>query len=376
MSNEEDIKKGLVGIVVDETTISQVMPEINSLTYRGYTVQELCDKCDFEEVAYLVLHGELPDKNQLKKFIKEERSQRKLSKAILQDIKRMPKKAHPMDVIRTVVSLMALEDKDTKDNSPEANLRKALKVFAAAPTAVAAYFRVRKGKSIISPDKKLSYSENFLKMMLGKVPEKEIVKAFDVSMILYAEHSFNVSTFTARTITSSLSDLHGAITGAIASLKGPLHGGANEAVMYMFKEIKKPEKAKQWIENAIDTKRVIMGFGHRVYKSGDSRVPTMQKYMYQVAKIKKRDDLINIYETLAKVMLDRKNIHPNVDYPCGPTYHMIGIDTDFFTPIFVMARITGWSAHIMEQHTANKLIRPLSKYSGSDHREVILLNQR
>ena len=376
MSNEEDIKKGLVGIVVDETTISQVMPEINSLTYRGYTVQELCDKCDFEEVAYLVLHGELPNKNQLKKFIKEERSQRKLSKAILQDIKRMPKKAHPMDVIRTVVSLMALEDKDTKDNSPEANLRKALRVFAAAPTAVAAYFRVRKGKSIISPDKKLSYSENFLKMMLGKVPEKEIVKAFDVSMILYAEHSFNVSTFTARTITSSLSDLHGAITGAIASLKGPLHGGANEAVMYMFKEIKKPEKAKQWIENAIDTKRVIMGFGHRVYKSGDSRVPTMQKYMYQVAKIKKRDDLINIYETLAKVMLDRKNIHPNVDYPCGPTYHMIGIDTDFFTPIFVMARITGWSAHIMEQHTANKLIRPLSKYSGSDHREVILLNQR
>ena len=376
MSNEEDIKKGLVGIVVDETTISQVMPEINSLTYRGYTVQELCDKCDFEEVAYLVLHGELPDKNQLKKFIKEERSQRKLSKAILQDIKTMPKKAHPMDVIRTVVSLMALEDKDTKDNSPEANLRKALRVFAAAPTAVAAYFRVRKGKSIISPDKKLSYSENFLKMMLGKVPEKEIVKAFDVSMILYAEHSFNVSTFTARTITSSLSDLHGAITGAIASLKGPLHGGANEAVMYMFKEIKKPEKAKQWIENAIDTKRVIMGFGHRVYKSGDSRVPTMQKYMYQVAKIKKRDDLINIYETLAKVMLDRKNIHPNVDYPCGPTYHMIGIDTDFFTPIFVMARITGWSPHIMEQHTANKLIRPLSKYSGSDHREVILLNQR
>jgi len=376
MSNEEDIKKGLVGIVVDETTISQVMPEINSLTYRGYTVQELCDKCDFEEVAYLVLHGELPDKNQLKKFIKEERSQRKLSKAILQDIKRMPKKAHPMDVIRTVVSLMALEDKDTKDNSPEANLRKALRVFAAAPTAVAAYFRVRKGKSIISPDKKLSYSENFLKMMLGKVPEKEIVKAFDVSMILYAEHSFNVSTFTARTITSSLSDLHGAITGAIASIKGTLHGGAKEAVMYMFKEIKKPKKAKQWIENAIDTKRVIMGFGHRVYKSGDSRVPTMQKYMYQVAKIKKRDDLINIYETLAKVMLDRKNIHPNVDYPCGPTYHMIGIDTDFFTPIFVMARITGWSAHIMEQHTANKLIRPLSKYSGSDHREVILLNQR
>ena len=372
----EDIKKGLVGIVVDETTISQVMPEINSLTYRGYTVQELCDKCVFEEVAYLVLNGELPNPKQLKKFLKDERSSRNLSKQILQDLKKMPKKAHPMDVIRTVVSLMALEDKDTSNNSKEANMRKALRIFAAAPTAVAAYFRIRKGKKIIRPDKKLSFSENFLKMMLGKVPDKEIVKAFDVSMILYAEHSFNVSTFTARTITSSLSDMHGAITGAIASLKGPLHGGANEAVMYMFKEIGKPKKAKAWIEDAIVKKKVIMGFGHRVYRSGDSRVPTMQNYMYKVAKIMKRDDIVEIYDTLAKVMLEKKNIHPNVDYPCGPTYHMIGIDTDFFTPIFVMARITGWSAHIMEQHTANKLIRPLSKYSGSDHREVVLLNQR
>jgi len=372
----EDIKKGLVGIVVDETTISQVMPEINSLTYRGYTVQELCDKCVFEEVAYLVLNGELPNPKQLKKFLKDERSSRNLSKQILQDLKKMPKKAHPMDVIRTVVSLMALEDKDTSNNSKEANMRKALRIFSAAPTAVAAYFRIRKGKKIIRPDKKLSFSENFLKMMLGKVPDKEIVKAFDVSMILYAEHSFNVSTFTARTITSSLSDMHGAITGAIASLKGPLHGGANEAVMYMFKEIGKPKKAKAWIEDAIEKKKVIMGFGHRVYRSGDSRVPTMQNYMYKVAKIMKRDDIVEIYDTLAKVMLEKKNIHPNVDYPCGPTYHMIGIDTDFFTPIFVMARITGWSAHIMEQHTANRLIRPLSKYSGSDHREVVLLNQR
>ena len=208
----EDIKKGLVGIVVDETTISQVMPEINSLTYRGYTVQELCDKCVFEEVAYLVLNGELPNPKQLKKFLKDERSSRNLSKQILQDLKKMPKKAHPMDVIRTVVSLMALEDKDTSNNSKEANMRKALRIFAAAPTAVAAYFRIRKGKKIIRPDKKLSFSENFLKMMLGKVPDKEIVKAFDVSMILYAEHSFNVSTFTARTITSSLSDMHGEIT--------------------------------------------------------------------------------------------------------------------------------------------------------------------
>ena len=372
----EEIKKGLLGIVVDETTISQVVPELSALTYRGYTVQELCDKCDFEEVAYLVLNGELPNKNQLKKFIKQERSERKLSKQILADIKKMPKNAHPMDVIRTCVSLMALEDKDTKDNSPKANMRKAMRIFAKTPTAVAAYFRSRKGKKIINPSNKLSFSENFFKMMFNKVPDKDIVRAFDISLILYAEHSFNVSTFTARTITSSLSDLHGAITGAIASLKGPLHGGANEAVMHMMKEIGKPEKAKAWIENALAKKKVVMGFGHRVYRTGDSRVPTMKHYMFKVAKILKKEKYTRIYEILEKVMIDKKNIHPNVDFPCGPTYYMMGIDIDFYTPIFVMSRITGWSAHIMEQHASNKLIRPLSKYIGAEVREVMLLNQR
>ena len=372
----EEIKKGLLGIVVDETTISHVVPELSALTYRGYTVQELCDKCDFEEVAYLVLNGELPNKNQLKRFIKQERSEKKLSKQILNDIKKMPRNAHPMDVIRTCVSLMALEDKDTKDNSPKANMRKAMRIFAKTPTAVAAYFRTRKGKSIIAPSKKLSFSENFFKMMFNKVPDKEIVRAFDISLILYAEHSFNVSTFTARTITSSLSDLHGAITGAIASLKGPLHGGANEAVMHMMKEIGKPEKAKAWIENALNKKKVVMGFGHRVYRTGDSRVPTMKHYMFKVAKLLKKEKYTRMYEILEKVMLQRKNIHPNVDFPCGPTYYMMGIDIDFYTPIFVMSRITGWSAHIMEQHASNKLIRPLSKYRGAEVREVMLLNQR
>ena len=372
----EEIKKGLLGIVVDETTISHVVPELSALTYRGYKVQDLCDKCEFEEVAYLVLHGELPSKAQLKKFSKEERSSRKLSKTVIKNIQQMPKNAHPMDVIRTCVSLMALEDKDTKDNSPKANMRKALKIFSQTPTAVAAYFRARKGKKIIVPDKKLSFSENFFKMMFNKVPDKEIVRAFDISLILYAEHSFNVSTFTARTITSSLSDLHGAITGAIASLKGPLHGGANEAVMHMMKSIGKPEKAKKWIENALIKKKVVMGFGHRVYRTGDSRVPTMKHYMFKVAKLLKKEKYTKMYETLEQVMLEKKNIHPNVDFPCGPTYYMMGIDIDFYTPIFVMSRITGWSAHIMEQHASNKLIRPLSKYKGEEVREVMLLNQR
>ena len=372
----DDIKKGLLGIVVDETEVSKVMPEINSLTYRGYAAQDLCAACKFEEVAYLILNKDLPNSIQLKKFEKEEKDNRELSKNLYEIIKNMPKKSHPMDVARTAVSVMGLEDKETQDSSPEANMRKALRIFAKTPTALAAFYRIRSGKKIIRPKKTLTFAENFFYMCFGKVPQKEIVKAFDVSLILYAEHSFNVSTFTARTITSSLSDIHGAITGAIASLKGPLHGGANEEVMHMMNKIKKPENALKWIKNALKNKDVVMGFGHRVYKSGDSRVPTMREYFGKVAKIKKDKKFEKIYDIVEKVMIKEKNIHPNVDYPTGPTYHLMGFDTDFFTPIFVISRITGWSAHIMEQHAANKLIRPLASYKGSKHRKVMELNYR
>jgi len=372
----DDIKKGLLGIIVDETEVSKVMPEINSLTYRGYAAQDLCARCKFEEVAYLILNGDLPNKKQLKEFEKNEKKERVLSKNLINIIKQMPKKSHPMDFARTAVSVMGLEDKETADNSPKANLRKAIRIFSKTPTALAAFYRLRKGKKIIPPKKKLTFSENFFYMCFGKVPDKDIVKAFDVSLILYAEHSFNVSTFTARTITSSLSDIHGAITGAIASLKGPLHGGANEEVMRMMKKIKKPENALKWINEALDNKDVIMGFGHRVYKSGDSRVPTMREYFKRVAAIKKDKIFEKIYDIVEDTMIRRKDIHPNVDYPTGPTYHLMGFDIDFFTPIFVMSRITGWSAHIMEQHAANKLIRPLASYKGSKHRQVVKLNQR
>ena len=372
----DDIKKGLQGIVADKTTISQVMPDINSLTYRGYAVQDLCEKCNFEEVAYLILNKELQNKTQLKKFKKQIEENRNITINLREIVKHMPKKSHPMDVARTVVSVLGLEDKETNNNSPAANMRKAIRIFAKTPTAIAAFFRARKGKNIIPPKKKLSFSENFFHMCFGKVPRMEIVKAFDVSLILYAEHSFNVSTFTARTITSSLSDMHGAITGAIASLKGPLHGGANEEVMRMLKKIKNPVNAKKWIFDALENKEIIMGFGHRVYTKGDSRVPTMKKYYYKVAELLKEKKLPKISQIIEDVMIEKKDIHPNVDYPTGPAYHLMGFDTDFFTPIFVMSRITGWSAHIIEQHASNKLIRPLSKYSGEKHRKVMPLNHR
>ena len=366
----EEIKKGLVGVISDETKVSEVMPDINSLTYRGYAVQDLAKQCKFEQVAYLLLNGELPNSEQLAKFEREERSNRKISENLKNIIKNYPKNAHPMDTTRTSVSHMGLEDPDTADNSVPANMRKSMRLLAQISTAVAANFRVRKGQEIIEPDPKLGFCENFFNMCFGTIPSPEVVKAFDVSMTLYAEHSFNASTFTSRVITSSLSDMHGAVVGGIASLKGPLHGGANEAVAHMLMEVKDPKNAEEFILNKIKNKELIMGFGHRVYRNGDSRVPTMTEYYYKTAAYYKNEKLPKISKILEDTMLREKNIKPNLDFPAGPTYYLMGFDIDFFTPIFIVSRITGWCAHIMEQFSSNKLIRPLSKYTGSPHRTI------
>ena len=366
----DEIKKGLVGVISDETKVSEVMPDINSLTYRGYAVQDLAKQCKFEQVAYLLLNSELPNSEQLAKFEQEERSNRKISENLKNIIKNYPKNAHPMDTTRTSVSHMGLEDPDTADNSVAANIRKSMRLLAQISTAVAANFRVRKGQEIIEPDPKLGFCENFFNMCFGTIPSPEVIKAFDVSMTLYAEHSFNASTFTSRVITSSLSDMHGAVVGGIASLKGPLHGGANEAVAHMLMEVKEPENAEKFILNKIKNKELIMGFGHRVYRNGDSRVPTMTEYYYKTAAYYKNEKLPKISKILEDTMFREKNIKPNLDFPAGPTYYLMGFDIDFFTPIFIVSRITGWCAHIMEQFSSNKLIRPLSKYTGSPYRKI------
>jgi 2-methylcitrate synthase len=373
---EVEIKKGLVGVIADETKVSEVMPDINSLTYRGYAVQDLAEACVFEEVAYLLLNGELPNKSQLAKFQEEERSNREISSNLKKVIQNYPKNAHPMDTTRTSVSHLGLEDSEASTNTIEANYNKFIKIFAKTPTTVAANFRTRKGLDIIDPKKDLSFSENFFHMCFGKVPSKDVVKAFDVSLILYAEHSFNASTFTSRVITSTLADIHSAIVGGISALKGPLHGGANEVVMEMFFDIKEPENAEKYILNKIKNKDLIIGFGHRVYKKGDSRVPTMTKYYYKTAEFYKNEKFPKISKILEETMIKEKNIFPNLDFPSGPTYYLMGFDVDFFTPIFVIARITGWSAHINEQLKDNRLIRPLSKYTGSLHRKVKSIEQR
>jgi 2-methylcitrate synthase len=376
MSTTEMVKKGLDGVVVDSTSVSEVNPAMNSLIYRGYTVQDLCESATFDEVAYLLWNGELPNKSQLETFQKAERNYREITPALTSVIRQFPKSAHPMDTVRTGLSFLAMEDNRIWESDPKTNLDKALQIFAKAPTIIASDYRCRKGKDPIAPRKDLGYSENFFNMCFGQIPNAEVIKAFDVSMILYAEHSFNASTFTARVVTSTMSDLYSAIVAAIGSLKGPLHGGANEQVMHMMKEIGDPNKARAWMIDAIEKKKKVMGFGHRVYKSGDSRVPTMKKYMVKLAESMNETKWVQMYNDLETVMIEKKNIHPNLDFPSAPAYYMMGFDIDMFTPLFVMSRITGWAAHVMEQTANNRIIRPLSEYVGPPGRKVTPLASR
>jgi len=370
------IQKGLDGVLVDETSISRVVPETNSLTYRGYPVQELCEICSFEEVAFLLWNGELPTRRELNVFKREERSRRSLSRDHYSVIAKFPKKAHPMDTIRTSVSYLGSTEVAWGGEPIENDRNRALDLLAKIPTMIASDFRYRKGKRRISPRDDLSISENFLNMCFGSVPPKEVVKAFDISLILYAEHSFNASTFASRVITSTMSDIYGAVVGGIAALKGPLHGGANEAVMNMLLEIGHPNKAADWLNKAFSEKRVVMGFGHRVYKSGDSRVPTMRAALEELGRWKNDRRWIEIEDVLQQIMLDQKNIYPNLDFPAGPAYYMMDFPIDMYTPIFVMSRITGWTAHIMEQGQDNRLIRPLSVYKGVKQRSVTTISNR
>ena len=374
---DPQIHKGLAGVLVDTTRISKVNPETNSLLYRGYPVQELAARCSFEEVAYLLWNGELPTEAELAEFIAGERAQRALTPELKAVIDALPVTCHPMDVCRTAASVLGASHELAEDSSVQANMDKAVGLFAAMPAVVAYDQRRRRGQDVVEPRDDLGYSANFLWMTFGEEAAPEVVEAFNVSMILYAEHSFNASTFTGRVITSTLSDLHSAVTGAIGALKGPLHGGANEAVMHTFQEITESASdgdvaahAAAWLDEALEEKKKIMGFGHRVYKNGDSRVPTMKASLDNMVKHYDRPDLGELYTALESAMGERKNILPNLDYPAGPVYHLMGFDTPTFTPLFVAARITGWTAHIMEQLEANSLIRPLSEYNGPEERHL------
>ncbi|MCP9625127.1 bifunctional 2-methylcitrate synthase/citrate synthase [Nocardia otitidiscaviarum] len=365
------IYKGLAGVVVDTTAISKVVPETNSLTYRGYAVQDLAAHCTFEQVAYLLWYGELPSDAQYARFCQQERASRRADRSLLSLIAKMPDNCHPMDVVRTAISYLGAEDPLEDDNSPQANRAKAVRMMAVLPTIVAADHRKRHGLDPIAPHSQLGFAENFLTMCFGKVPAPELVRSFEVSLILYAEHSFNASTFAARVVTSTLSDIYSAVTAAIGALKGPLHGGANEAVMHHMLEIGDPDLAAQWLRDKLSCGEKVMGFGHRVYKNGDSRVPTMKRAFLDIAAATDGQPWVRMYEILESTMREATGIAPNLDFPTGPAYYLLGFDIEMFTPIFVMSRITGWTAHIVEQGESNALIRPLSEYVGVPPRSVV-----
>ena len=370
----DDIRKGLVGVVADTTAISKVNPETNSLLYRGYPVQELAEKCSFEQVAWLLWMGELPTAEELEGFQKLERSQRALNPTVRRAMDDLPLIAHPMDVVRTAISVLGTLDSTLEGDKTwvdhDLTQQRSIAMFAQLPAIVAYTQRRLWGKPLVEPRDDLGYSANFLHMTFGEVPEAVVVDAFDVSMILYAEHSFNASTFAGRVIASTLSDVYSAVTGAIGALKGPLHGGANEAVQHTFEAIGTADKAEAWLEDALANKKKIMGFGHRVYKNGDSRVPTMKKALDTLVEHYGRPEVLDMYDALDSAMNSRKSIKPNLDYPSGPAYNLIGFDTTIFTPLFIASRVTGWTAHVMEQLASNSHIRPLSAYNGVDQREV------
>lgn len=364
--------RGLAGQTVGDTTICSVNQ--TQLIYRGYEIADLAENATFEEVAYLLLVGEKPTAAQLAEFSKELATMRAVPASVREAVVRIAKEspnAHPMSILRSGVSLLSHLDPDCEDNSPAAELRKAKRLLAQIPTIIGIGQRTLDGQSPVDPDASLGHAANLMWCMTGRKPSDLEARIMDVSLILYAEHDFNASTFSCRTIASTETDMHSAVCGGIGALKGPLHGGANEMAMEMLKDIDRDcaggaMTTDAWMKRAFAEKRKLMGFGHRVYKNGDHRAGILRAWGLKLANqlgpnAKKWFDL---GDEVQAIMLRDKNIHPNVDFPCGMTYFIMGIPVPQYTPIFVAARITGWSAHIMEQHANNRIIRPLAEYTG------------
>jgi len=364
---------GLEGVIAGETTICSVE---EGLRYRGYSVAELAEHCCYEEVAYLLLYGELPTAGELHAFQTRIAAARRLPPPLRDFLAALPKWTPPLDALRTAVSALSHFDQNGTDNSHDANVWKAERLLGQIPVAIVDHYRLSQGLLPIPARQDLGQAANFLYMLRGTEPAPEEVKALDVSLILYAEHEFNASTFTARVIVSTLADMHAGITGAIGALKGPLHGGANEKVMDLLRAAGGPDTAAAWVQAALARKERIMGFGHRVYKSGDVRAQILKKYARQMAE--KSGDLHweETAEVIEQVMAQQKNMYPNLDWPAGRLYHAMRLDVPLYTPIFAMARVAGWAAHIIEQMDNNRLIRPRALYKGPPPRSVRPLTER
>jgi citrate synthase len=371
-------KAGLEDVVVSTSDICFIDGREGRLLYRGFDVDDLAAGSSFEEVAYLLWHGALPTRKELETHGKALASaaNRRLPPKIVSLLRTLPRKATPMEVLRTGVSALAAFDPDAADNSREANVRKAIRLTAQMPTLVAAWERIRRGKAPVAPNPRLSLAGNFLYMMTGKRPTELATRTFDVALILHADHEFNASTFAARVTAATLSDLHSAITSAIGALKGPLHGGANEQVMLMVGQIKTPARAEPWIRKALADKARVMGFGHRVYRVEDPRAKHLRRLAMELGKQAGDTSNVEILNTVARVVTEEKQIYPNVDLYSGAAYASMGIPTDQFTPIFAISRVAGWAAHVMEQHANNRLIRPRAEYTGATRAEYVPIDRR
>ncbi len=363
-TQEKVVVRGLEGIVAAETSTSYVDGVHGRLFYQGYDINDIAEKTSFLEIVFLLWYKRLPTQSELDTFRLEIVSEMRLPSQVVEMLKLTPPNSHPMSVLRSAVSMLSVIDPDADNVSEAANWRKAKRLIAQIPTIIADLHRIRNKKPLISADPDFGISSNFIYMMRGAPPEEVEQNAMDLTMVLHADHGLNASTFTARVITSTLSDMHSALAGAICALKGPLHGGANQKVMEMLLEIGNMSKVQEYIEGMLDNKQRIMGFGHRVYQVEDPRAKHLRKYSEMLCELTDQKHLYEMSHKIEDIVLQQKGIYPNVDFYSATVQHALGIPPEYFTTVFAASRTSGWIAHIMEQYADNRLIRPTSKYTG------------
>jgi citrate synthase len=373
---ETSFKAGLEDVVAGQSDICYIDGKEGRLVYRGYNIVDLAAHSSFEEVVYLLWEGHLPDANELQAITRELGETRALPDPVLALLHSLPKNTLPMDALRTAVSLLGIYDSEANVMTPEANRRKAARLTARIPTIVAAFDRLRNGREVVAPDPSLPLADNFLYMLHGSKPSPLHAHVFNVALVLHADHELNASTFSARVTAGTLSDMYSAVTSAIGTLKGPLHGGANEQVMRMLMAIGEVSKAEPWIKDALARKEKISGFGHRVYKTEDPRATILRRLSKQVGEEAHDLHWYEMLQVIERVVTAGKPLYPNVDFYSGSVYHQMGIATDIFTPVFAISRISGWTAHILEQYGNNRLIRPRAEYTGPTHLTFTPLEQR
>ena len=376
MAEQSGLIKGLEGVVAAETALCDLDGANGRLAYRGYDIDELARQASYEEVAHLLWRGELPTRAQLDGFCAELTAARPIPDQLLAAFRLLPKKADPMRALQMATAMLGTFDPDATDNSQEANLRKALRLTSQLATAVCSHHRIRLGKEPVPPTKDLGHAANFLFMLTGERPSAVNVRAFDASLILYAEHEMNASTFTTRVISSTLSDMHSAVAGGIGAIKGSLHGGAGEAVMRTLQEIGKVENVDAFVETALAQKRRLMGFGHRVYRAGDPRAAILRGLAEDACRQSGQEMWFRMAVRLFEKVNRAKGLIPNVDFYSAPLWYSIGIPVDLFTPVIVCGRIAGWTAHLLEQYQDNRLIRPRGQYTGPGRRSFVPLDRR